>query len=67
MFSSIKYSVFKEGMAIKISIKAGKEVQNSSISCDSKKNRLMFLLKIEEVRINRVLVVTKNKIIIVWS
>jgi hypothetical protein len=31
-FSSIKYSVFIDGMAMKINISAGKAVQNISIS-----------------------------------
>jgi len=35
-FSSIKYRVFIDGMAMKINIKAGKAVQNTSISCASK-------------------------------
>jgi hypothetical protein len=38
--SSIIYKVFKEGMAMKISIRVGIAVQNSSISWASKKNRL---------------------------
>ena len=35
-FSSIKYSVFIDGMAMKINIRAGRVVQNISISCASK-------------------------------
>jgi len=35
-FSSIKYSVFIDGMAMKINMRVGKVVQNISISCDSK-------------------------------
>lgn len=48
MFSSIKYNVFKEGIAINNNIKAGSLVQNNSISWASRKNRLKFFDKTEE-------------------
>lgn len=37
MFSSIRYRVLSDGIAININIRAGIDVQNTSISCDSKK------------------------------
>jgi hypothetical protein len=46
--SSIRYSVFSEGKAIKINMKAGRMVQIVSISCPSMMNLLNFLLVIME-------------------
>lgn len=48
IFSSIKYNVFKDGIAIKSNIRAGILVQNSSISWASRKNRLKFFETTEE-------------------
>lgn len=47
--SSIMYRIFKDGKAIKISIKVGIDVQNNSISWFSWKKRLN-LLQISEVK-----------------
>lgn len=65
--SSIKYKVFKEGRAIKISMKAGKIVQIVSISCPSMVYLLYFFLIIKEVTKYKVKIVIKVKIIIAWS
>lgn len=49
IFSSIRYRVFREGIAINRSIRAGILVQNNSISWASRKNRLKFFDKIEDI------------------
>jgi hypothetical protein len=48
LVSSIKYNVFNEGKAMKISMKAGRMVQIVSISCPSMMNLLNFFLTIIE-------------------
>jgi hypothetical protein len=48
LVSSIKYSVFNEGKAIKINIKDGRMVQIVSISCPSMMNLLNFFLTVIE-------------------
>lgn len=65
--SSIIYKVFNDGTAIKINIIAGKEVQNISISWDSKKNRLNLFDIIEErIRYMDIKVIA-TRMIIEWS
>lgn len=61
--SSIRYNVFKEGRAIKISIKAGSTVQMVSISCPSIIYLLYFLLTAKETTRYRVRIVINVKII----
>jgi hypothetical protein len=58
------YRVLRDGIAIKINIRAGREVQNNSISCASKKNRLNELFKMEIDIKCRVIKVTITKMII---
>jgi hypothetical protein len=65
--SSIKYKVFREGIAMKINIKAGKIVQIVSISCPSMINLLKDLLIIIVDIIYKVKIVIKVKIIMAWS
>jgi len=48
LVSSIKYNVFSEGRAMKISIKDGRMVQIVSISCPSIINLLNFFLTVIE-------------------
>lgn len=67
VISSIMYKVLRDGIAIKINIRAGREVQNNSISCASKKNRLKELFNIEIDIKCRVIKVTITKMIIEWS
>jgi hypothetical protein len=62
--SSIKYNVFKEGKAIKISIKVGSKVQIVSTSCPSVIYLLKFFVIISEIIRYRVMTVTIVKIII---
>lgn len=49
IFSSIRYKVLREGIAINSNIRAGKLVQKSSISWASKKKRLKFMDLAEEI------------------
>jgi len=67
LVSSIMYSVFSEGRAIKISSKAGRIVQIVSISCPSITYLLNFLLVIKEYTKCIVRIVIKIRIIMAWS
>jgi hypothetical protein len=49
IISSAMYKIFKEGMAIKINIPTGRDVQNNSISWFSLSIRLKDILCIEEI------------------
>jgi hypothetical protein len=62
--SSIRYSVFSDGRAMKINRKAGKIVQIVSISCPSIMNLLKFFPKIMEVSRYNVRIVIRIRIII---
>jgi len=69
-FSSIKYKVFKEGIAININMIAGRAVQNSSVSWDSNKNRLKVFFESNDI-INilnvRIVIVKINNILCSWK
>lgn len=65
--SSVKYKIFKEGIAIKIKINIGRIVQINSIKCLSNRNRLVKLLKINDLIIKKIRIVIKIKIIMVKS
>jgi len=65
--SSIRYSVLRDGRAIKINRNAGRIVQIVSISCPSIINLLKFFPKVMEVTRYRVKIVIKIKIIMAWS
>lgn len=65
--SSIRYRVFNDGRAMKISIKAGRTVQIVSISCPSMMNLLNFFLSIRDITRYRVKIVMRDRIIIAWS
>lgn len=65
--SSIRYKVFREGRAIKISSNAGRIVQIVSISCPSITNLLNFFLIISDKTRWIVRIVIKVKMIIAWS
>jgi len=67
LVSSIRYKVFKEGKAIKISMNAGRTVQIVSISCPSITNLLNLFLEIKEVTMYRVRTVINVRMIIAWS
>jgi len=63
LVSSIRYNVFRDGKAMKISKKAGRTVQIVSISCPSIMNLLKFFPNlIEETKYN-VKIVIRIKII----
>jgi hypothetical protein len=64
LVSSIRYSVFSDGRAMKINRKAGKIVQIVSISCPSIMNLLKFFPKIMEVSRYNVRIVIRIRIII---
>jgi len=67
LVSSIKYRVFSEGIAMKISRTAGRIVQMVSISCPSIINLLKFFpMVVDNVKYN-VIIVIKIKIIMAWS
>jgi len=66
MFSSIRYRVFSEGIAINSSISAGSEVQNSSISWDSRRNWLKCFMYDILIILNLRMVIIEIKIIL-WS
>ena len=67
LVSSIKYNVFRDGMAINTSIKAGKTVQIVSISCPSIMNLLNDFLTIIEIIKYSVRMVIRVRMIIAWS
>jgi len=49
LVSSIRYRIFSDGRAMKISMNAGKMVQMVSISCPSAINLLKFFISNSEV------------------
>lgn len=65
--SSIMYRVFIDGSAINTKRKAGREVQNSSVSCDSNKYRFISFDASDMLIIMSVIVVMDAIRIIVWS
>jgi len=64
LVSSIKYKVFKEGIAIKINKRAGRMVQTVSISCPSIINLLKFFPKVVDSVKYNVMIVIRIKMII---
>lgn len=67
LISSVKYKIFKDGIAIKIKIIIGKIVQISSIEWPFKRNRLINLLFINNKKIDRINIVIRMIIIIAIS
>jgi len=65
--SSIRYKVFIEGRAMKISMVPGRIVQIDSISCPSAMNLLNFFPFIRDSIEYRVMIVISDRIIIAWS
>jgi len=65
--SSVKYRIFKDGMAIKIKINMGMIVQINSIKCPWSRNRSINLFLIILIIIKKISKVIKSKIIIVKS
>jgi len=65
--SSIRYRVFREGIAMKISNTAGRMVQMVSISCPSMMNLLKVLPKVVDMVRYNVIMVIRIKIIMAWS
>jgi len=65
--SSVRYKIFKEGIAIKIKINIGIIVQINSIVWPWRRNRLIITLFIIIVIINKIIIVMNVKIIIVKS
>lgn len=66
-FSSVIYKIFNEGIAINIKIIIGEIVQIISIKWPWRRNRLVILLKDNEIIENKIINVIKIKIIIVKS
>lgn len=62
--SSMRYRVFIEGRAIKISMVPGRIVQIDSISCPSAMNLLNFFPFIKDAIEYRVIIVIKDRMII---
>lgn len=65
--SSVRYKIFRDGIAIKIKIIMGKIVQINSIVCPDRRNRFVWLLKIIIIIMNKIRIVMRVKIIIVKS
>lgn len=65
--SSIRYKVFIEGRAIKISMVPGRIVHIDSISCPSAMNLLNFLLFMSDNIEYMVIIVIMDKMIMAWS
>jgi hypothetical protein len=61
------YSKRIEGMPIKIRIKVGVIVQNSSNGCDSIIILLNEFLKDKEIKLYLIITVIRIKIVMVWS
>ena len=65
--SSIRYNVFRDGIAIKINIRAGRIVQMVSISCPSITYLLNTFMLISDPRRWRVIIVINVRMIMAWS
>lgn len=65
--SSRRYRRRIDGRPMKIKIKLGMIVQNSSSSCDSSMCWSMFVLNIVENRLNPTKVMIKIRMVRVWS
>lgn len=65
--SSVRYKIFNDGIAIKIKINIGITVQISSIVWPWRRNRLIRVLFIIIVIINKIIIVINVKIIMVKS
>jgi len=67
LVSSIRYKIFSDGRAIKISMNAGRMVQIVSISCPSAINLLKFFISSSEVSTYKVRIVMAVIMIMAWS